>query len=210
MLENAKAEGNYQGEITSDIAMRNQQATLKPTDLAWLAGVIDGEGTIGMIKRKVYAKGKYQYDARFSVANTNAEVMHHVIQIIRSLGVEPYICQREPSKDHHKSAVQVDLRRMAKVRTVLVAILPYLVCKKAQAEILLAFIDRRLSHQERGKNNPYTDTDMNDIDMLSRLNQRGVLRDYTQGATQARSDDIVRPIPKGMEAAEMTARREVA
>lgn len=210
MLENAKADGNYLGEIPTDKTMRNQQATLEPTDLAWLAGFIDGEGTIGMIKRRVYAKGKYQYDARFSVANTNEAVMLHVISIIRSLGVEPYIVEKSPAKEHHKPAIQVDIRRMAKVRKVLEAIAPYLVCKKANAEILLSFIDRRLSNTARGQRNPYSEADIKALNDLSKLNQRGVLRDYTQGSEIKTGDDIVRPIPKGMEAAEMPARREVA
>lgn len=60
--------------------------TISDTDIAWLAGLLEGEGTFRLQSRSYYKKdgklyGPYQYP-RLSVGMTDEDVIQHARQII--------------------------------------------------------------------------------------------------------------------------------
>ena len=166
-----------------DATIGNQQ--VRPDELAWLAGIIDGEGTINIISKPGSRKRKdgtrkRNYWTFLQIVNTNEILVLKVIEIMKKLNANPYVWEKQAT-DKWKKAYQLSLQRMSKVKRVLEKIFPYLIAKRRQAEITLNFINSRLSkfQKGRGKCNPYTEEEMEWINEIRRLNHRGNLRDFT-------------------------------
>lgn len=161
--------------------MGNQQ--VRPDELAWLAGIIDGEGTINIVKKpdrkRKDGTRRYNYWTLLQLSNTNEILIMKVIEIMKKLGTNPYIWEKAETEKWKKS-YQLSLQRMTKVKKILDQIKPYLIAKKPQAEIVLNFINSRLSkfQKGRGRYNPYTEEEIKWIEEIKKLNHRGNLRDY--------------------------------
>lgn len=119
---------------------------------AYCAGVIDGEGYLGAIRRlptKANKMSSPKYSVRFSVMMADRDP---VVAIASLIGVEDMVyVRRRKAKEHHAKMYVLDLeshRAIALVRLVL----PYLKGKKEQAELLCKFYDfRAQSRKHRTK-----------------------------------------------------------
>ena len=130
-----------------------QTMFLEPTKAAYLAGLIDGEGTIG-----VYGTQKCPRYFRCTVIVTNCDPV--LMAWLRELGVGRIDVQRGRLAQHRPvSRWRVEKRE--DVRAVLRAVLPYLVVKRAQALLALDFFDTEVA--DRGEFRG----------LLSDLNRRG-------------------------------------
>ena len=49
---------------------------MKQTDLAYIAGIMDGEGCICIVKRKSCSRKGYSYQLRVTIVNTNEWLVH--------------------------------------------------------------------------------------------------------------------------------------
>ena len=180
MLETLKNPRGLSRKTSRDVTIDNQQVS--STELAWLAGLLDGEGTIN-ISRKPTGKRKdgsivCNYWVFVQFVNTNEEVMTKVIDLQTRLGAKPYVWHKPPAKTTHRAAIQTCVQNMGKAEKILRPILPYLVGKKRHAELVLSFIEERKATGGRGKYNPYSKDQMGMIDEIKRLNFRGNLRDF--------------------------------
>ena len=104
---------------------------------AYLAGIIDGEGTIRVNRttHRHYVGQDYQYDAAISVGMTN----RNVIEILsKYLGAKMYI-ERVPENRKQIYRWVVSGNRI--IPKILKKILPYLIVKKKQAELVLMFCE---------------------------------------------------------------------
>ncbi len=110
--------------------------TLSPTDAAYLAGLLDGEGTIGLT-----TKGD-QYRGYLSITSTNAPVIEWVQQIT-GLGS---VANRGPGALGRKTRYGWMVFGSSVV-TVLTQVLPYLRIKQTNAEHLLKFYEARGTSQ---------------------------------------------------------------
>lgn len=130
--------------------MDNPQATL--AELGWLAGIIDGEGWLGLSLesehwiRRTENTRQMAIKVEIKVTNCDPEVIVKTAQILQKLGVNAYI--RQPTvknlRANHKVHYEVATKRMTTVQKVLLAVRPYLVGSKAErADILLRFIELR-------------------------------------------------------------------
>ncbi len=129
--------------------MGNQQAT--DAELGWLAGIIDGEGWLGMSVesehnyRPTHHTRQHSIKVEIKVTNCDPEIVVKTAQIMQKLGVNPYI--RQPAtvlKVNHKVHYEASIKRMAPVKRVLEAVLPYLVGSKLErAGLILQFIQLR-------------------------------------------------------------------
>jgi hypothetical protein len=112
----------------------------------WLAGFIDGEGMIGISRRN----GKYPcYIILISITNTDKKT---ICMIRETLGYG-YLQQVVAGKGHlgKKDIWRVRFDKI-NARILLPKILPYLMVKRIQAEILLKFpIQRRIPKRGIGK-----------------------------------------------------------
>jgi len=135
-------------------------------NLAYTAGIIDGEGCIGIYAQLRTPKNKKGYQVRVSVNHTNGDLMHW---LARTYGGKVYFEARNNPKWKHRWAWILTGKG---VSVFLELIYPYLRLKKAQAELALKFQGNR-----RGKGYPLTEDELN-LDKMQRtlmneLNRRG-------------------------------------
>lgn len=149
--------------------MDNKQAT--PTDLAYFAGIVDGEGWIGL--QKHFVKGKFTaYSPHVRVINTDPNIIERIQSIWASLGIEPYLNEQQPSTGNGKIVLYVEIHKQSLIKKTLEAILPYLVGKKARATMLLRFIDKTMDREEAYQG-------------IRKANQKGVSSETTREAAVA-------------------------
>jgi hypothetical protein len=108
---------------------------MKDTDLAYIAGLVDGEGYIGFLKKKVQG---WNPNHRIRVVITNTDV-----------GIVRWLFDSIPGstvffQDHcRKKRIYRWNIQGTKAYEFLRVILPYLRIKKAQAELAIRFIETR-------------------------------------------------------------------
>lgn len=78
----------------------NQQETATESEIAWLAGIIEGEGTVALScwQRKPGVKPKIGTEIK--LYNTDSGLINKAIEIVNKLGINPYISQRDMSPMH--------------------------------------------------------------------------------------------------------------
>lgn len=102
----------------------------KQTDLAYLAGLIDGEGNINLMR---YGKRRGKHCPSVIIVNTNKKVM---CWICKATGICPIY--HSSMKNRRKPLLKWDCRRALEVLELLQAVVPYLVIKE---DIALEAID---------------------------------------------------------------------
>ncbi len=120
-----------------------------PTEWAYVAGIIDGEGSIGVVRSDTHAHKnpnapyRWHFAPYLKVANTSLDLME-------------WLQQRLPLRKtrwHRRESIAgdtYDLTIQSKsVKEILSAILPYLVIKNAQAELVLTWPQPRDTWVER-------------------------------------------------------------
>ncbi len=101
---------------------------------AYLAGIIDGEGTIGICRT---SRGKYRAPY-ISVSSTTVELIEWLHQFLGGT-----VCRHKPYKKQHSHAYSWRLRAKESVFSTLRSILPYLVVpeKIRRANLILREYD---------------------------------------------------------------------
>lgn len=147
----------------------------------WLAGFIDGEGTISITKRNPILKNRtyhHTYRAYLSIANTSKEVMVMIKERLSSIYGKPIgqLGEYRGKKNCHKKYYLFSLAKMSDLKSVLLDLEPHLIMKKSQARMVISFIDSRL--KKVGKKHIGSDITADEIEIfnnLKPLNKRGVL-----------------------------------
>lgn len=170
-----------------DVTIDNQQA--KAVDLAWLAGIVDGEGSILITKNG--HKGNYHGHnmcVQFHITNTCGNIISKSQEIINSLGINCRLCTQDKGalNKSWKTAFRIDISKFSQLRILLAALLPYLVSKKGQAEIVLRFIDQRLA---KGKTF-YDKDDIAVIDEYINTYRRGYLDKAIAKASETKREAL--------------------
>lgn len=105
-------------------------------ELAYLAGIIDGEGCISI--RKANPSGSMRsvsYSAVLTVGNTSRALIEYLVDL-HSVGCVTY---RGPTKTRRSSYLwSIESR---KARDVVAPVRPHLVIKRAQADVFVDFVD---------------------------------------------------------------------
>lgn len=130
------------------------------TEAAWLAGIIDGEGCISLFRRSTY------YVPAVKISNTNEKLINKCKQILDDADIQ--YCVRYSDRGERKNAKpawELTLESRPRVIAVLNLVLPYLVAKTEQAELVLDWCSE-------GKRSPEA-TKADYIDNIRVLNQRG-------------------------------------
>lgn len=178
----------------TDETMANQQET----ELAWLAGLIEGEGWICMVPYHTTAyKGKKYEVVRptIGVSNTDHVMMEKVISILEFLGIKHYVqWNQNGSTLGDKAMIAVTIHRLESVVRLLERINRYLVGDKAALGKLL----RRFCVKRLKKRAPYEIEDKQlVVDFISTQLARKtkkhkpgkatvrILRDYTRDIEEA-------------------------
>jgi len=133
---------------------------IKETDKAWLAGIMDGEGYISLIRRHTY------YVPSVKVGNTNERLIHRCKEILDMAGIEYSVTYFDRGdRVNAKPSWDIVMESRPRVVAVLQLIQPYLVSKNEQAKLVLDWCSK-------SKRKP-TETKELFIDNIRKLNQRG-------------------------------------
>lgn len=120
---------------------------MKEADLAWLAGIWEGEGSVMLYSRPVNEK-RIQITPAIEVGNTDLHIMNKARSIIEELGATFTWMERMPKKGT-KKFYSLRSQHARNIKTVLEAILPFMAGeKRAYSETLLSFVNRRLEKSE--------------------------------------------------------------
>jgi hypothetical protein len=111
---------------------------MKSTDLAWQAGIIDGEGCITLTKQIRKGRPSPAFRPMITVSNTDVRICNPFVE---SWGGKLY--KRPDSRtDKNWADSYTWYCPWSSVTTCLKAIIPYLAAKRSQAELLIEFISR--------------------------------------------------------------------
>jgi hypothetical protein len=124
--------------------------TLSLLKIAWLAGFVDGEGYIGIIRQRKKENSRQSasllYHPYLIIANNNYDVLLFIKSMIKDGGI--YEFRRKKSLRFHgneKPSFQYHLRKMDRLKEILNIIYPYLRIKKEQCKLIINFINARKS-----------------------------------------------------------------
>ncbi|MGB9903467.1 MAG: LAGLIDADG family homing endonuclease [Desulfotomaculales bacterium] len=129
-------------ELSNLVALARRK--ISDVDLGWVAGIIDGEGTITIAPRKRTDR-KCRVDGwmvTVRVANTDSRIIQKLNHVLHDLlGCTGYVQEKRPNRCA-KCYYWLVANRRALV--LLELVYPYLVSKKEQAEVAIEF-QRRMS-----------------------------------------------------------------
>lgn len=179
MLEHPKAQDTSNVKILEDEAkaeMDNQQVT--QAEFGWLAGIIDGEGYLG-IQRYKTRNNHMSYTVELSICNTDEQIIIKVRDIIKKLEINPYINQSSFKMKHrpnHKMVWKIVIHRMSPVMKILQRIKPFLVgAKKERAELIIEYCTSRLNNFVQGSHykNVITEREVQIVESCIAMQKRG-------------------------------------
>lgn len=129
----------------------NEQGSL--TGLAWLAGLLDGEGWIGLIRAKRSGKTYQRYTASVSITTTSERIAARADEVMRENNIHLYNRYRgayigtdgSPRRPKWEISVRSNRDTAALIRLVL----PFLTEKRVCAELTLAYAEWRLAQSAK-------------------------------------------------------------
>lgn len=138
---------------------------MKRTDLAYFAGIIDGEGSISLIKRNKRTKSN-TFTLTVIVGNTNEWLIQ---QLKFSFGGGVYLIE---GGGNNKDSWQWKICAR-KALIFLESVYPYLKIKKPQARIAITFQKHKKRSGIKGCSTQYLDFEGELREAITRLNKRG-------------------------------------
>ena len=100
--------------------------------LAWVAGIIDGEGSI-MITRSCARDSRRYYYPQLKIVNCNTKMIREVVKILE---LPRRITKIKKAKIYHKQAYIISYAANDAIK-ILKTVRPYLIAKQRQADVCL-------------------------------------------------------------------------
>lgn len=171
----------------------NQQATPTEGEVAWLAGIIEGEGTLCM---SMWTRASYAVDRRpkiglqVKIYNSDAGIIRKAASILELLTVGFHLKEREmppmrkANGDGHYAPtapmLTLTVSNLSAVRALLLRIRPWLFGEKAaRADLMLKFLERRFAKYETkslGKRAAYDADDVRLVLQFLKTGSRGDIK----------------------------------
>ncbi len=128
--------------------MANQQVT--DIELGWLAGIVDGEGWVGVTVqtehwfRQGLNTRQKSIKVEFAVSNCDPAIVERTTMIIRKLGLNPYVRHGNRTRETRRPIYIVSIKQMVSVQKLLMVLRDHLTGSKQQrADLILQFIHLR-------------------------------------------------------------------
>lgn len=132
-------------------------------EAAWLAGIIEGEGSLMLSKHRL-THGKFTFRAVISVTNTDARLIREVSRIWFLLGCKFYY-QLKTTKSG--AALSVVVYGKGSTNRIIDLVFPYLKSKMEQAELLKEF--NGIMQEYHYKRRPVEEYQQLQVDFVDRL-----------------------------------------
>lgn len=115
------------------------------TKLAWLAGIIDGEGCITLFSRTyVTKKGENRIipSANVTITNSNFAMIREASEILKNLDIKYVIS--DPKNKGRKAIRRMSIRNHTSILSLLGLLRPFLIAKKDQADCMIRFVRKAM------------------------------------------------------------------
>jgi len=170
----------------------NQQGNFGDTDLAWLAGFIDGEGSFGFQQiasprirpgQRDRSHKRPYFNPRITVGNTDWPTLEYVQGICRAYELPHHVSERH-NRGLRLNGIekppfwQIRSEGVRRCQRWLFFLTPYLRTKRDQAQVMLEFCESRLAME--GHQKPYTERELAILSIF-RARRSEALTDYTLG-----------------------------
>lgn len=110
---------------------------MKETDKAYLAGFLDGEGTIGIYKH--YIRGRWAtWESQVSICNAERTILEYLKLLLWGEGIYCNIYESKNRRYNQRNVFLLTIYSKQATRF-LKLLMPYLKLKRPQAELMLKF-----------------------------------------------------------------------
>jgi hypothetical protein len=142
--------------------------TVQDVDLAWLAGIIDGEGCFCIFTNSRKDAMNSSISANLTITNSNCLLLNRCKEILDALEIK-YLYQ-DPKNGHQRGrrVMRIRIRNYSSLQKIIELTLPFFVGKAEQAKLVLEFASLA---GERGKLR--YDNRAKLMSKVKELNQRG-------------------------------------
>lgn len=122
---------------------------MNEVDLGWMAGILDGEGSVVLVRNSYVRKsdGRRSISPRVLMAVTDFSIVKKYTTILSNLGVDyTYVLQRydRPNGDKYLPKINVNVHKLESVVLLLENVTPLLTLKRKAAELVLEYARWRL------------------------------------------------------------------
>lgn len=160
--------------------MDNQQVR-RALRLSWLGGIIDGEGCLTFNVR--VKNGHEQQTPLLSIDNQDPYILETAVEILKAEGIGPWVSRSSKTEKNH-GMTTLRISGLRRIHTALPIIVPYLVSKRREAELMYEFCVDRLSRSpyvgsSMGVGTPPTGLQRELMAQIKALKKARYLRDYT-------------------------------
>ena len=148
---------------------------MKPTDtdIAWLAGIVDGEGTIGVHRSNAKAYKHPYLRPALQIANTDLRILEKARSVLTAITGNPHnLVVTNKGGDGCKRGYRIKVSTQHELMLVLPLLLPHLAGKAEQASIALDFCKRKSARIKRSWYE-HKEQDALDYQRCLELNRRG-------------------------------------
>ena len=130
----------------------NQQVT--QSEIGWLAGIIDGEGHIGIsIQNRKKCVNSTKFDLQ--IVNTDYVLIDKVVLVMQKMGVNPLIRERIHNKITWNKNKIITVGKMSQIKRIFDHVIQHLTgMKQSRATIMLTLIESRLTKTQGNKYSP--------------------------------------------------------
>lgn len=122
--------------------------------LIWFAGIVDGEGSICAFYNSTGGYVRPSPSVGFNITNTNVDLLcacQDVIESITDWRPKAYISRWHANQKSRRELFKLSVRCHGRIKSILAAILPYLIAKRKQAEIAITLCESFGRHGSKSK-----------------------------------------------------------
>lgn len=150
---------------------------MKDTDLAWLAGIVDGEGCLRLFSC-TEKNGDKKIKFVFNIVNTDEGIINKILEIASRLNVNFHVQELQPKNKKHRLQWRLATSNMKYIKILLEAIIPFLFgIKKARGEILLRYVNQRMNKIDVRHFNGTTPYDVEDWSYIEKFRSSETTRE---------------------------------
>lgn len=122
---------------------------VKKTDISWLTGIIEGEGSLLYYPEKKGKSGHHIW--RFQVVNTDIDIINKCVKIFKKLNLR-YSINIKKQQDNRKQCYVMQMSSLNHIQYLIEIISPYMVGEKRKNALLLSMLKPKKRTDNRGSN----------------------------------------------------------
>ena len=149
----------------------NQQERINVIEFSYLAGIIDGEGTITVKESGILKETRrYHITPSVVIVNTSEDLINWIHTFLSSQMIGHYIHQKK-EKENRRKIFRVIIKGSSRVLKLLEEVHPFLIIKKKQSEIVQELCKRKLV-REHIRTQSEVDSDKRVLEQIRMINRR--------------------------------------